>query len=50
MIIVTSMGILLFLLSEAGVLPSAWGPFRADLFLMGFLTLCALVNLLVRRL
>ncbi len=49
MIIVTSMGILLFLLSEAGVLPSAWGPFRADLFLMGFLTLCALVNHLVKR-
>jgi SSS family solute:Na+ symporter len=49
MTLFSALGILLFLISEAGLLPGVWGPFRADLLLMGAMTLGALINYLVRR-
>jgi SSS family solute:Na+ symporter len=49
MTLFSALGILLFLFSEAGLLPGVWGPFRADLLLMGAMTLGALINYLVRR-
>ncbi len=49
MIVMSGIGLLLFILSQAGVLPGTVGPLRMDLFLMILLTACALTNYLIRR-
>jgi len=45
----TALGVVVFILSEAGVIPGTIGPFRMDLFLMALLSLMALLNYIVRR-
>lgn len=49
MIVVSGIGVLVFILSQAGVLPGTVGALRMDLFLMILLTASALTNYLVRR-
>ena len=49
MIVMSGIGLLLFTLSQAGVLPGTVGPLRMDLFLMILLAACALTNYLIRR-
>lgn len=49
MIAVTGLGLLTFVLSEAGVIPVTVGPFRMDLFLMMVLSACAIGNYLIRK-
>jgi SSS family solute:Na+ symporter len=49
MIVMSGIGLLLFILSQAGVLPGTVGPLRMDLFLMILLAACALTNYLIRR-
>ena len=49
MIVMSGIGLLLFIFSQAGVLPGTVGPLRMDLFLMILFTASALTNYLVRR-
>ena len=49
MIVVSGLGLLVFILSQAGVLPGTLGPFRMDLSLMILLTTCALSNYLIKN-
>ncbi len=49
MIVVSGLGLLTFILSQAGVLPETLGPLRMDLSLMILLTTCAVSNYLIRR-
>jgi hypothetical protein len=49
MIVVSGLGLLAFILSQAGVLPGTLGPFRMDLSLMILLTTCALSNYLIKN-
>ncbi len=49
MIVVSGLGLLAFILSQAGVLPGTLGPLRMDLSLMILLTTCALSNYLIKN-
>jgi SSS family solute:Na+ symporter len=49
MVILTAMGVLVFILSEAGIFPATIGPFRMDLFLMMLLSVMAVFNFIIRR-
>lgn len=49
MIVVSALGLIVFILSQAGILPGMVGPFRMDLFLMIVLACSALANYLVRN-
>ena len=49
MIVASGLGLLTFILSQAGVLPETLGPLRMDLSLMILLTTCAVSNYLIRR-
>ena len=49
MIIVSGVALLVFILSQAAVLPPNVGPFRMDLFLMILLTIGAISNYLFKR-
>jgi len=49
MIVVSGLGLLAFILSQAGVLPGTLGPLRMDLCLMILLTTCALSNYLIKN-
>ena len=49
MIVASGLGLMAFILSQAGVLPEMVGTVRMDLFLMMALTLCAIASYIVRR-
>lgn len=49
MIVVSGLGLLTFILSQAGVLPGTLGPLRMDLSLMILLTTCAVSNYLIKN-
>jgi len=49
MIAASGLGLMAFILSQAGVLPEMVGTVRMDLFLMMALTLCAIASYIVRR-
>ncbi len=49
MIVMSGFGLLVFILSQAGILPGNVGPLRMDLLLMIMLTVCALTNYFIRR-
>jgi solute:Na+ symporter, SSS family len=49
MILISGIGLMVFVLSEAGILPKMVGGFRMDLFLMMCLSLCGLGNYLVKK-
>jgi hypothetical protein len=49
MILISGIGLMVFVLSEAGILPKMVGGFRMDLFLMMCLALCGLGNYLVKK-
>ena len=49
MILISGIGLMAFVLSEAGILPKMVGGFRMDLFLMMCLALCGLGNYLVKK-
>ena len=49
MIIISGMGLVAFILSQAGILPACVGPFRMDLFLMMVLSVWAIGNYLVKN-
>jgi SSS family solute:Na+ symporter len=49
MILISGIGLMVFVLSEAGILPKMVGGFRMDLFLMMCLALCGFGNYLVKK-
>jgi solute:Na+ symporter, SSS family len=49
MILISGIGLMVFVLSEAGILPKMVGGLRMDLFLMICLALCGLGNYLVKK-
>ncbi len=49
MIVASGLGLLTFILSQAGVLPGTLGPLRMDLSLMILLTTCAVSNYLIKN-
>jgi SSS family solute:Na+ symporter len=49
MIVISGIALLVFILSQAGILPEMAGPLRLDLFLMILLSICAAGNYLVKR-
>ncbi|MBN1986483.1 MAG: hypothetical protein JW761_09275, partial [Prolixibacteraceae bacterium] len=49
MILMSGMGLAVFVLSETGVFPKVLGTMRMDLFLMVVLALCGLGNYLVKK-
>lgn len=49
MIVATALGVVAFVLSEAGILPAEIGPARMDLCLMILLSVLAIINSIVRR-
>jgi hypothetical protein len=49
MIVASGLGLLAFILSQAGVLPGMVGPLRMDLFLMIFLACLALATYFIRK-
>lgn len=49
MIVASGLGLAVFILSQAGILPEMVGTMRMDLLLMIVLTLCAIASYLLRR-
>jgi SSS family solute:Na+ symporter len=49
MVVMSGLGLLLFILSQAGVLPGTVGMLRMDLLLMILLTASAIMNYLIKR-
>jgi len=49
MIIASGIALLVFILSQAAILPGRIGPFRLDLLLMAILALLAVGNYMVKK-